>query len=305
MTEVQNEGLKQFRIKQLYKQTVPVSDKKKAAAELFPADKRRERLQAQSPQDRNAFGKPVSYFRHMGYAELEALMRSRKLYPGEKPGIDQKFLQRRAELLAFVREFSKEYPAVEAELKDDMSWEDFSYVMDEIAPRTLIYRLHTRYGHGAMFGITSLSVTAPYQTPSSEMYMNGGLPNPTSMVAVEFAIPSSHVIVFPTKTESALQEREKEVAVTQLQNEWMIGVYPSVEDLADRFLGADDSFLHDVYQAELRNSSSPAGTVEETLEKWKQGYTTQDLIPRALVPQLDIAAPVHEQTLFETRRHLR
>ncbi len=270
---------------------------------LFPEKRKREKI---VNSDIDSKGRPVRYFRRTTYGELQGvLMNIDGSAKSKHSDAEQEFITKKAHIQNSLKRFLEgdgmyeKYESEFVELCSDFTLEHYLHFVQTTLPRIKLFKLHiSEKGGGSYRGITglySLSVGAPHQPPSNPSFDREGLP------VVELSIPSDEVYVSPLfKTMNI--EMEKEVNTTKIESKWIVDVYNSTEDFAERFVRDPQSVLYSEYQAGLKSGDFSEEYLSDTavwdiLQNWTQKNLIADFIPAKKLPDIDENNPILQSPL--------
>lgn len=101
-------------------------------------------------------------------------------------------------------------------------------------------------------------------------------------IAVEMIIPDSEVLVYHTGIDNLPNERE--IGLARIKKEWLVDAYFSETELKEKVL------QNPIYPVSVY--SQPAKSTTETLQDLAEAESMVDLLPTAMISELDVDNPM-------------
>lgn len=296
------------KISRLTDSATSLDDRIRITRELYPETSKQERLKQAETDSK---GRPVRYFRYMGYEELREILGGKGGHDVDNERIITSFEADKEKIIESLKNFLVDEGLYETiisqfeELSANPSLRAYRHFVQTQIPRISLFKLHIGPGDGffnRITGLVSLSVGAPFMPPGDPTdvrpHDQAGLP------VVELSIPSEEVIVHPLFKTMNL-EMEKEVTALQIKPEWIVDIYNGSQDFISRFIKDPTSALHPVYlgkkdeRKKFYGDYISEGDAFDMLQEWKTNESIADLIPKSKLGDIDENNPKLQEPLFQ------
>lgn len=304
------EAKRKLLISKLTNTETPVKEKLTIVKELFPEDRKREKLALASVDSK---GRKVRYFRRLTYAELGGILEGGEMSSLNNPEVKSLFEKQKIYIKSELIRFLEEQNLLDGlKLELDKLFEDFTlenyvnFIQTKI-PSLEFYRLQISASGGGYFkgitGISSLSVGAPFGPPLDASIDRSE--HKEGVPVIEMIIPAEEVHIHPLFKTMNL-EMEKEVEVLKINSDWITDVYLSERDLIERFAEDPNTVLFPFWGKEISHDGWPRRyetrhSIFDTIQEWKRSESIAELVPIEKLTDIDENNPKFKKPLVEIR----
>lgn len=256
----------------------------------------------------NRLGEHVRYYRLVGPKEAEMLLLGETVTPLTSPTLKDNYDENYEHVLHQVKSLIQNLdqnskPHVEEafeKLGQEPTLEVFSRFCLGSIPRFELFKLHVKQDTKVnnYFGLLSLSAGIPFLDPSGFKTTEDG--RLIGSAVAEFVIPNEDVYIHPPS--GGLRETEKEVNVLQLKPEWLVDIYTTPEDFAERFIANPSGPLRSSYEELIKTEPNAwvPYRAHNMIMDYKSSHRLEDLIPVSKITETDPSNPILIKPILNT-----